>query len=140
MSDATTVMDRLDKLSEELDELSKGLAYTERLLGGYVDENGEEIKGVEREYDDWLDVFEVGLWTAHTDEEAKLPSEAMRLRLARRQMPTDLLGRYSSLIAKRKRMEKRIGSVKVEIDAQRSILSALKMEAEASGAGLRRAA
>ena len=140
MTDPILVMERLDGHSMELDRLSKALAQTERELGGYVDGNGEKILGIEQEWESFRDDFECGMWDRHVKDDAKFPSEAMRLRLARREARPDLLGRYTTLLAKRKRLEKRIGSLKAGIDAQRSILSALKMEAEAAGAGLRRAA
>lgn len=140
MSDAIQVMETLDAHSAELDKLSKELATTERLLGGYTDADGVETKGVEAEYEAFLDNYECGCWDRHEKDEAKLPSEAMRLRLARREMPAELLGIYSSLVAKKKRIEKRIGSLKTQVSAQQSILAALRLEAEASGAGLKRAA
>jgi hypothetical protein len=140
MSDANQVMETLDAHSAELNKLSNELATTERLLGGYTDSDGVETKGVEAAYEAFLDVYECGCWDRHDKDGDKLPSEAMRLRLARREMPTEMLGTYSSLVAKRKRIEKRIGSLKTQVSAQQSILSALKLEAESSGAGLRRVA
>ena len=129
IADPIMVMERLDELSRELDRLSKELGETER-----------ELVPVEEAYEKALDVFECGCWDRHVKDDAKLPSGEMRLRLARREMNTKLLGQHASLLAKRKRLEKRIGSVKSLVEAQRSILSALKLEAEAAGTGLRRAA
>jgi chromosome segregation ATPase len=129
VSNAIACMEKLDGHSLELDELSKGLAETER-----------KLEPVEKQYEAFLDDFETAAWDRHVKDDAKLPPKDMRLRLARREMPSDLLGQHSALHAKRRRIEKRIGSLKAEIDAQRSILSALKLEAEASGNRLGRAA
>jgi IS4 transposase len=129
MSDAASAMDALDLHAGELDSLSKLAAEVER-----------ELEPIEREYQDFLDVFEVGCWDRHVKDGDKLPSEAMREKLARRELPTVLLGKYSELTSRRKRIEKRIAALKTQISAQQSILSAHKLEAEASGQGLRRAA
>lgn len=126
MSDPIEVRAKLEEYAQELDLRSRELANVERTLGG--DGN---IVGVEAQHEAWLDDFEVGLWTIHIEEGAKLPGVEMRGRLARKQMPPELLGKYTTLIAQRKRLEKRIGSLKTMVDAQRSILSALKSELEA---------
>lgn len=138
-ADPTAVMDRLDKLATELDQRSNRLAAGERSLSGY-DQNGEHVAGVEELYEQWMDTYITGLWAKHIEDGAKLPSEEIRLRLARKDMPPKLLGEYTDLKAQRKRLENRIRDIKTQVEAQRSILSALKTEAEASGAGLRRAA
>ena len=57
----------------------------------------------------------------------------MRLKLAHKAMDPGVLGRYIGLLNSRKRLEKRIGALKSAVDAQRSILSALKSELEAGG-------
>ena len=129
MIDPIDVMIKLDAQASELDRLSKDLADVERRL-----------EPVTMAYEDFIGSFEEGLWNRHVDQGDKLPSEALRLRMAHRAMPTDLLGRYSSLIASRKRMEKRIGSLKSEISARQSILSALREEMAASGSGIRKVA
>ena len=114
------VMEILDSYARELDKLSGDLAGVERSL-----------EPVEVAYEAFLDDFEVGCWERHTgDEEAKLPSAEMRLRLARKAMDTELLGRYASLTASRKRIEKRISALGKAVSAQQSILSALKIELE----------
>jgi hypothetical protein len=116
-------MDKLSMLADELDQRSRELADTERRL-----------EPVEISYQAAVDEFEVGLWTQYEDSEfkTKLPSEAMRLKLAHKQMDPALLGRYVGLVNSRKRLEKRIGALKAAVDAQRSILSALKYEMEAT--------
>lgn len=129
MSDAVSAMDALDRHAAELDALSNQGAQVER-----------ELEPIERQYQDYLDAWEVGAWDRHVKDGEKLPSEAMREKLARRDLPTVLLGQYGELTARRKRIEKRVAALKTQISAQQSILSAYKLEAEASGAGLRRAA
>jgi hypothetical protein len=137
MSDAGTCMVRLDEIAAELDARSKEAHIVARELDGYKERDGTEVKGVQKLYDDWMDEFEVGLWNA-SEAGAKLPPEPMRERLGRRKMPPEMLGAQRILESKRKRLEKRVSTLKAEMDAQRSLLSAYKVEAEASGAGLRR--
>lgn len=121
MSDPLTVRARLDELATELDQRSKELAETER-----------ELDPTDEAYEAFVETYECGLWDAHEKDEAKLPGAELRLKLARRAMDKKLLGRYSMLIRKRKRLEKRISSLKTMVSAQQSILSALKSELEAS--------
>ena len=52
-------------------------------------------------------------------------------------MAPELLGRHDGLVHKRERMRKRISDLRLVIEAERSILSALKMEAEGAGFGRR---
>ena len=123
-------LDRLDAHSRELGDLSGALLEINRRLDD-----------VEREYQAFVDDFEVGLYLRSEEPDGpRLPSEAMRAKLARREMSPELLGRRDGLVRKRERIRQRISDLKAEIEADRSILSALKLEAEASGAGLRRAA
>ena len=120
MSDVAECIARLRESADELDALSRKLHISE-----------VELEPTEREYRTFVDNFEVGLWKQHQDEGAKLPSEALRVKLAERAMPPELLGRYVGLVMARKRVEKRIRDLRSTVDAQRSILSALKVEAEA---------
>lgn len=132
MSGATPIeiLDRLDGHSVELGQLSGALL-----------EVNQRLEQVDGEYQKFVDEFEVGLWLqAQEDDGPKLPSEALRLKLARRAMDADLLGRRDGLMMKRERIRQRITDVKAMVEADRSILSALKVEAEASAAGFRRAA
>ena len=119
MTDPGQVMATLDSYAREMDDLSRKLADVER-----------RFEPVEARYEAFLDAHSVGLWEAHQDGQ-KLPGEDLRLRLARRDMPADLLGEYSSLLHSRKRLERRISALAKAISAQQSILSALKMEMEA---------
>lgn len=112
---------KLGDIADELDRASKVLSEIER-----------ELEPIEETYQRFVDDFEIGLWTKHEDEGAKLPSEALRKKLAHKAMDPALLGRYVGLINARKRGDKRIASLKAAADAQRSILSALKTELEAT--------
>ena len=121
MTDPGEVMAKLDTLATELDQRSKELADTER-----------KLEPIEKKYEEEMGDWEANLWDEHTASEQKWPPEKLRLRLAHRAMDERLLGAYGAGQARRKRLEKRIASVKVQVDAQRSILSALKAEMEAS--------
>lgn len=123
MTDALAIMDRLDKLADELDRRSRELADCER-----------ELEPVKERYESFIDGYEVGLWEAHVKDDAKLPSESMRLKLARRDMDPMLLGRYGTLSHRSKRLEKRLSSLKAAVSAQQSLLSAAKSEMEATRA------
>jgi hypothetical protein len=127
--DPVTIMVELDTATLELNDLSGKLADLERAL-----------TPVEMEIEEFRAAHEEGLWTRHIQDGEKFPPEALRTRLANRAMSADLLGRYSSLTASRKRMEKRIGSLKAVVNAKQSILSALKEAGRVDGAGLRRIA
>lgn len=121
MTTARESMDRLDKMARELGERSTQLAKVTR-----------DLEPVHREYTSFVDDFEIGLWKKHQDEDAKFPSAAMRLKLAEREMDPALLGRHYGLEESRKRLMKRISDLRAEIEAERSILSALKTEMEAT--------
>ncbi len=118
-------MSKLDAYATELDTLSKNLADLDRAL-----------EPIEDEYTRFLEDFEIGLWEASQQggnpEGPRLPSEALRRSLGHRAMPPELLGRYSTLKRSRSRMEQRLRDLKAAVDAQRSILSALKTEMEAT--------
>ena len=120
MTTPADAMAALDAYAAELDQRSRELTQVER-----------DLEPVELEYTAFVDDFEVGLWTAH-ENGGKLPPEAMRLKLAHRAMAPELLGRHAGLVAARGRLMKRIGVLKAMTDAQRSILSALKTELEAT--------
>lgn len=115
------VMAKLDALAGELDTRSKDLAETERIL-----------EPLEAQYEEWVGDWEANLWEECTVSETKWPPEKLRLRMAHRAMDSALLGAVNAGQAKRKRLEKRIGAIKVLVDAQRSVLSALKEEMAAT--------
>jgi hypothetical protein len=120
VSSVVAVTSKLDQMAAELDELSKGLAITER-----------KLEPMQTFYEEALDDFEVGCWDEHVKHETKLPPAEMRERLARRTMPDKILSERATLLAKRNRIEKRIKALGTAVDAQRSILSALKTELQA---------
>ena len=101
----------------------------------------QQLEVADVEYQAFVDNYEVGLYLKSEEEGGrKLPSEAMRLKLARREMAPDLLGARDGLARKRDRIKQRIADLKSEIEAERSILSALKSEMEEGGGNLGRAA
>jgi hypothetical protein len=111
----------LDKQARELDRLSKDLAGVER-----------ELEPIRREVEKHHSDFEIGLWHKHVSGGEKFPPEKLRERLSVAALDPALYGRFAALSASRKRMEQRIRDLKAAVDAQRSILSALKLEAEAA--------
>lgn len=117
---AQEAMSKLEEYANELDERSLELAAVQR-----------ELEPMVEQYDDFIADFETGLWEAHDKEGAKLPSEALRLQLARKAMPSGFLTNYRTLVARRDRLKKRIGDLKASASAQQSVLSALKVELEA---------
>ena len=120
MSTPAEAMQRLDGLSKDLGSLSSLLAEVNRAL-----------EPVQEQYEQFLDDFETGLWFRHETEGAKLPSADMRIRLAHKAMSPELLGQYRGLTNKRDRLRKAISDKKADVDAWRSMLSALKSEMEA---------
>jgi hypothetical protein len=132
MADPVEVRATLDRYAEELDKASQELGQVERILGGYIAEDGSKVEGIEAKYNSWVDNFEVGLWTAHADDGAKLPSADMRQRMARKQMPAELLGQYERLLTLRAKHTKRIREIKALLSAQQTLMGALKAELEAS--------
>ena len=121
MTDPGSVMVKLDTLAGELDLASKSLSSTE-----------ESLERVEASYEEVIGDWEANLWEESQTQEVRFPPEKLRTRMAHRAMSPELLGSYNSLTAKRKRLERRIASIKVQVDAQRSILSALKEEMAAT--------
>lgn len=122
MSDVVSVRGKLSDQADELDRLSRALADVAR-----------QLEPVATEYQAFVDNHELGLLLRSEDEtEYKLPPAALRLKLARRAMDPELRGRYMALTHSRERLEQRIRDLKVAVEAQRSILSALKMELEAT--------
>jgi hypothetical protein len=120
--EAVGVRKDLDAYALELDKRSKEEAEVNR-----------ELEPLEEFIEEALNDFEVSCWDKHVQEEAKLPSEAMRIRLAKRTMPAEILANQGRLIARRKRLERRQKALQTLIDARRSSLSALKSELEATG-------
>ena len=123
-------MENLDRLRWELGNVANALAQIER-----------ELEPVEKEFSKFVDDYELGLYARSVEQDGyKLPARDLREKLAVRAAPPELYGRRTALVNARERASKRIGTLKVEVEAQRSILSALKEESQASGSGFRRAA
>jgi hypothetical protein len=114
-------MQTLFNFAEELNRLSGDLARVSR-----------DLEPIQRQYEQFVADFEIGLWQQHQDTGAKLPAAALRVRLAEKAMDPALLGRYTGLVHSRERLQQRIRDVKQMVEAQRSILSALKAELEAT--------
>ncbi len=117
-----SAMATLDAYAQELDGLSRSMLKVE-----------QQLEPIEREYQDFVDDYEVGLWQRSEDEpDFKLPPEALRVKLAHRAMAPELLGSRQGLRMQRERGMERIRAVKALVEAQRSILSALKSELDAT--------
>lgn len=116
MTDVIEAIGALRAHADELDQLSQDLAGVERAL-----------EPVATEFQAFVDDFELGLYQRSiSEDDFKLPAEALRFKLAVRAMPPELFGRHTALAASRDRLEKRIAVVKKLVEAQRSILSAQK--------------
>lgn len=112
----------LSAIADELVTLSQSLQVIEK----------EHLYDLERAYEQGLMDFEAGLFERYEKGEGKWPGEETRERLYRRTMPVDQLNDLMRYQAARKRAEKRIASLKAAADSWRSILSALKVEMEAT--------
>jgi predicted ribonuclease YlaK len=110
-----SVMVELDAMKREMNTLALGMAQVSR-----------ELEPVEAEYRRFVDDFEIGLWQAHVNDGAKLPPKELRMQLAHRAMDPALYGRYFALTNSRDRMVRRISALKLEVEASRSMLSAMK--------------
>lgn len=120
MSDPVECKDKLRKLADRLDVLS-------RTLGAI----NNELRPIEEQYDDFIRDYELGLYDRCEEEGKKLPAADMRLQLALREMPVSFRGKYRELVSKRESLKQQIGNLKVEVDSWRSLLSAEKAELEA---------
>lgn len=121
MSDVIDASLTLQQKARELDELSKRLDQIEIELGP-----------LEAELTEWVEDYHAKCWTQHIEAEAKLPSESIRVSLAHRSFDREKYQRVLVLRAGRTRRKRRISDLKEIVDAQRSIVSALKTEMEAS--------
>lgn len=115
MPESIDVLAQLNAAAAELDQLAADLFETERML-----------EPITLAYEDWMASYEGGLWTRHIEDGAKWPPEVVRQRMGHRAMPPELLGRYSGLVARRRRLKDRIGVLKESVGARRSVLSAMK--------------
>lgn len=114
MLDAIDVLHALNNQAAQLDASAAELERVE-----------DALRPVTLEYEDFMGAFEEGLWQAHVAG-AKLPSEALRARMAHRAMDPALLGSYTALTSKRRQLKERIAAQKDSLGARRSILSAMK--------------
>jgi hypothetical protein len=111
----------LIKSATELDELSKALMNAEL-----------ELAPIERDLEVWVADFQVGMFEDYREKDERLPASEIRVAMAHRAFDRDRYNRYLALKAARSRARQRISDLKGIVDAQRSILSALKLELEAS--------
>lgn len=116
MSEVTELIRELDAKRRELGELADKLNRVQR-----------DLEPVQRDYDNFIAAFEVGLYHQSLEEGGpKLPSERLRVQLAHRKIDADLYGRFLQLTASRDRLEARLRAMRLEIESLRSILSAEK--------------
>jgi hypothetical protein len=127
MTDIQEAISRLDQHARELQDAASALTKVQRLLDG-VDEHGRQtLQPIDAEYQQFLDSHELGLYRRSLeDPDFKLPAEKLREKLARADMPPELLGRHEALVRKRARLKAQIANLKALIDAERSLLSAQK--------------
>ena len=107
--------------ANRLDELSK--LQTELL---------RELEPVSFLLEQALLLYEATVWKAHMNENKKLPPKGVREALGHQQVDPSVISRYTRLTNDSHRVEKEISHLKALIDARRSILSALKLELEAT--------
>jgi hypothetical protein len=118
MQSAQTLM----RCAEELNGLSTGLLRVEQTLAS-----------LELELTVWVEDQQAAMWErAQTDEDYKLPPEAVRLAIAHRTFDQDKYHRFLTLKAARSRAKQRISDLREIVAAHRSIVSAAKTELEAS--------
>jgi septal ring factor EnvC (AmiA/AmiB activator) len=121
MSDVPSVMRKLEDNARQLDGLSRQLSAV-----------GEEFARVAEGYREFVDDYEVGLYFKSESEGTKLPSEAMRLKLAHKAMNPEALGRYMALKARKESLAREIRDLKAEVEINRTIMSTLRIEMEAT--------
>lgn len=114
--EAITAVQELNRLAGMLGTLGEKLVEVER-----------DIEATEREYRAVIEAYEVGLYEQVQDGTlSRLPSADMRVKLARKAMDPELLGRYEGLALARRRLQDRISNIKAQASSQRSIVSAMK--------------
>lgn len=107
--------------ARELDDLSKRLGQTEI-----------ELAPLEAALTEWVEDYHAAAWEAHIEKDAKLPSEVIRVSLAHKAFDREKYRQILTLRSQRTRRKQRISDLREIVDAQRSIVSALKLEAEAA--------
>ena len=124
MSDPVAVLGKLQDLASRLDVASKSI-YT----------MDEKLAGIEVDYDDTRNDILVKLIAEYERSDTRLPGEDVRNALVTnrlREQEPDLYKSVRNLRAKISRYERRARRIEREIDAQRSVLSFLKTEVEAT--------
>jgi predicted nucleic acid-binding Zn-ribbon protein len=113
----------LERIARELDERSKSLWNTEI-----------ELSKIREVYDDEFAEYETEWYGRYKAGEDKWPGEETRHRVFRQEKlkGSEWVRRMLFLERKRDRLEDRIRTLGKEADAQRSVLSALKVEMEAT--------
>lgn len=116
-------MRELNRIARELDQRSRSLWNTELELAQLHEAYDEEFAEYEAE---WYRLYEAG--------EKKWPADATRHRIFReeRMKDSEAVRRMLFLERKSKRLKDRIHHLATEADGQRSVLSALKVEMEAT--------
>lgn len=111
------------QIIQHLNDLSSTLGR----LGVELANIDTDLETAASAYDEFVENFKAGLWEKHLAGELKrMPAEDIRVALAHRAMPTDLLGSYKRLKGRKSRCEAAISRTKAQIEAKRSVLSALK--------------
>jgi hypothetical protein len=105
----------------ELDNVSKALVQIEK-----------EIEVLEPRYENFIESFIAGLWDDAQETGVRLPPEDVRKALAHRALPEDLKVSYRAHLATRRRAKSRLADLREIVAAHRSIVSAAKVEMEAS--------
>ena len=122
MSDVKDSARTLMACAEELNGLSGGLLTVEK-----------ELAQIEIDMTVWVEDQQAAMWErAQTEDDYKLPPEAIRLAIAHRTFDPEKYQRYLTLRAARNRAKQRIGDLREVVAAHRSIVSAAKTELEAS--------
>jgi phage-related minor tail protein len=113
---------RLMEAVAELDGISKTLVQTERQLEPLTDA-----------VEDFMESYMADLWDESVKPDGpKFPPEQIRTALAHRAIDKELYARYRQLVRSRIRAKQRLSDLREIVAAQRSIVSAAKMELEAS--------
>jgi hypothetical protein len=121
MTDVAGQINRLRVAAEQLDTLSK---EQDHVLA--------RLEPLERRYELGLAEFEREQWRAHIFDGKKFPSERVRDAIYKGQVPEGFLTEIAALHSQRQRKDRQISNLRVQVDAHRSILSALKLELEAT--------
>lgn len=112
----------LHACAEELNGLSNGLMTVEKTLAE-----------IEIEMTVWVEDQQAAMWErAQTEDDYKLPPEAIRLAIAHRTFDPEKYQRYLTLRAARNRAKQRITDLREVVAAHRSIVAAARTELDAS--------